>query len=419
MWRVILLCAALPLVLGRCGASSGSGENRDGAEGAVLGHDGEQEHAGEVVLGAEALDMYGVRVEEARLVSLRPTFTAPARVGFNAEAMAHVGSPLAGRIIELNVRLGSHVNVGDPLLVVESPDLGAAQSDFLIKRTAAEATGPSVDLARAAWERARGLYESSQGIALTEVQRREAEHRAAIAALKSAQAEAVAAENRLHLLGMSQQQVEALATSGEVNPRLTITAPIDGLVVQREVTLGELVSPEREALLVLADMTTLWVLADVPEARLRDVAAGAGARVRIGGTPGSKYDGTVAFISPMVDAATRTAEVRIEVRGEAMALRPGMFAQVEIIAMEPGGAEPAPAVAIPEEAVQMVEGRASVFVPVPGEENTFARRDVVVGAPVGGLVPVHSGLVEGERFVAAGTFILKAELGKGGAEHTH
>src|SRR4029453_7633884 len=138
------------------------------------------------------------------------------------------------------VRLGSDVKPGDPLVVVESPELGVAQSDYLIKRTAAETKASPVDLAKAALDRAQNLYQSSQGITLTEVQRREAEHKAAIAALKSAQAEAIAAENHLHLLGMTQEQVEALAASGEVHPRFTIVAPIAGQVVQREVTLGEL-----------------------------------------------------------------------------------------------------------------------------------------------------------------------------------
>jgi membrane fusion protein, heavy metal efflux system len=376
-------------------------------------------HADEVVLTPQAIEQYGVEVESAQLWQLRPTFVAPGRVAFNTEAMAHVGSPLTGRAVELKVRLGSDVEAGDPLVVIESRELGAAQSEFLIRRTAAHTAQPAVDLARAAWDRARNLYESTQGVTLTEVQQRESEHRSAMAALASGQAEALAAENQLHLLGMTQQQVDALTASGEINPRFTITAPIAGQVVQREITLGELVSPEREALLVIADMTTPWVLADVPAARLREVTVGAKTWVRIGGVEGQQYEGAITFISPMVDASTRTAQVRIEVPAVAGALRPGMFAQVEIVAANPSEPEPAPTIAVPEEAIQTVEGAPAVFVPVPGEANTFARRAVSIGQTVGGLVPIHAGLVEGERFVAAGSFILKAELGKSTAEHQH
>ncbi len=417
---------ALSLAAG-CGPAGQATVAHDDADRHDHGSDGGHElegeaagaHADEVVLTAAAIDTYGVEVQPAQLWQLRPTFSVPARVGFNTEAMAHVGSPLPGRVAELKVRQGSDVQIGDPLLVIESAELGGAQSEYLIKRTAAETMGPSVDLARAAWARAQSLYEASQGIALTEVQRREAEHRTEIAAQKSAQAEAQAAENRLHLLGMTQDQVDGLTASGEVNPRFTIVAPIAGQVVQREVTLGELVNPQREALLVIADMTRLWVLADVPEARLGEVALGARAWVRIGGVQGARDDGTVTFIAAIIDASTRTAQVRIEVEGAGMPLKPGMFAQVEIVATDPAGQEPRPVVAVPEGAIQVVEGGTAVFVPVSGEENTFVRRSVMVGAPVGGLVPVLSGLVEGEPVVDAGSFILKAELGKATAEHAH
>ena len=401
-------------------AAAGAGGHSEGD-----GHDhgSEAAHADEVKLTADAIARYGVKVEPAQLWRLKPTFTAPARVAFNTEAMAHVGSPLPGRAVEIKVKLGSIVKADDDLVIVESPELGEAQSDFLLKKTAAQTAQPAVDLAKTAWDRAKGLYEKSEGIALTEVQKREGEYKAAVAALRSAEASALAAENRLHLLGMKQDEVEALAASGEVNPRFTIHASIAGQVVEREITLGELVSPERESLLIIADTSILWVLADVPEARIHEVAVGATAWVKVGSIDAPRYEGAIAFISPMVDAATRTAQVRIEVRrGEqGPVLKPGMFTQVEIVATptDPAGAEPPAVIAVPEQAVQTVEGGPALFLPVQGEENTFAKRTVTVGKSVGGLIPIYAGLVEGEQFVAAGSFILKAELGKAGAEHVH
>jgi cobalt-zinc-cadmium efflux system membrane fusion protein len=100
-------------------------------------------------------------------------------------------------------------------------------------------------------------------------------------------------------------------------------------------------------------------------------------------------------------------------------LWPGMFVQVEIAATDRDQPDPMPVVAVPEDALQTVEGRSSIFVPVPGEPNTFALRPVTIGRAVAGLVPVHSGLAAGEAFVAGGSFILKAELGKASAEHQH
>src|SRR5262249_27186648 len=118
----------------------------------------------------------------------------------------------------------------------------------------------------------------------------------------------------------------------------------------------------------------------------------------------------------------RTAQVRIDVTqsaGETFRLRPGMFAVAEIAASSPDRASPGAVLAIPEEAVQSVEGGTAVFVPVAGEANTYAKRPVTVGAAVGGFVPVLSGLGENEAYVAAGSFILKADLGKSAAKHEH
>ncbi len=403
--------------------ATAAGEDPHGhADGHDHGAEPAEEHADEVVLTSEAVERYGIQIEPAQLWVLRPTITAPARVGFNTEAMAHVGSPLRGRVVEVKVRVGDAVKVGQELLVIESPELGEAQAEYLQRRVAVQTAGPAVDLSKVAWERAKGLYEQSQGISLTEVQRREAEYKTVVAALKAAESAATAAANRLHLLGMSHEAIEKLAATSEVVPRYSIHAAIDGLVVQREVTLGELVSPDREYLMVLADATKLWVLADVPEATLMEVRHGAKAWIHVGSVNregGKRFEGTVAFLSPMVDPTTRTAQVRIEVPVTELSLRPGMFAQVEIVTTNSDEAVPEATVAVPEEAVQTVEGGPAVFVPVAGEPNTFQKRAVTIGRQIGGLVPVHSGLVEGERFVSSGTFILKAELGKGAAKHEH
>lgn len=389
------------------------------------GHD-ESAHSDEVTLTPEAIERYGIKVEPAQLRVLQPTIVTPARVAFNTEAMAHVGSPLRGRAIEVKVRMGDTVKAGQELVVVESPELGEAQAELLQRQTAVMTAAPAAELSKIAWERANALFERSQGISLTEVQRREAEYKAAVANVKAAEAAAVAAENRLHLLGMDQKAVDTLTKTSEIVPRYSIRSAIDGLVVQREVTLGELVSPDRDSLMVIADIKNLWVLADVPEAKLAGIERGTKAWVTIGSSsdpsqPAPTFTGTVAFVSPIVDPLTRTAQVRIEVplgteRG--LTLRPGMFAQAEI-AHDTGGKEPTPVIAIPDEAIQTVEGGPAIFVPVEGEPNTFAKRAITVGKSIGGFVPIITGLAEGEPFVVAGTFILKAELGKAGAAHEH
>jgi cobalt-zinc-cadmium efflux system membrane fusion protein len=317
-------------------------------------------------------------------------------------------------VAELKVQVGDEVKKGDVLLVVESPELGEAQSDFIQKRGAATAAAPLVESARSAYARARELYDQTKGISLTDLQKRETDYKSAQAALQTAQTAVTAAENKLHLLGMDHAAVDELARTGEIKPHFPVRAPLAGQVTQREVTLGELVGPDREHLLIVADMTTLWVLADVPEARLKGLKKGAEAHVALAALPDEKVEGTVSFVAQTVDPATRTLKVRIEVKNGHGELRPGMFARAEIATGDPKGES---VLAVPDEAVQTVEGGPAVFVPVEGEESTFAKRAVTVGKPVGGWVPVLSGLKEGERVVVTGTFILKAELGKSGAAH--
>jgi cobalt-zinc-cadmium efflux system membrane fusion protein len=331
--------------------------------------------------------------------------------------MAHVGSAVKGRAVEIRVRLGDTVGAGAELVVVESPELGEAQSDYLQKRTAVAVATAAVEPARHAVERANKLFEKNQGIALAEVQKREAEYTAAQGAVQTAQAALEAAESKLRLMGLDEKAVETLARTKQINPRYAVRAPISGQVIQRETTLGELVSPDKESLLVIADLANLWVIADVPEAKLGDVRVGSAARVRITANA-APLEGKVSYIGPSLDASTRTAQVRIEVPNASGALRPGMFARADIAATSTAG-DGAAVLAVPEESVQTVEGKTSVFVPIEGEDNTFATRAVKVGRPVGGMVPVESGLKEGDQVVVSGTFILKADLGKAGAAHEH
>lgn len=421
--RAVLLFAAATWA--SCGdkapAEKGHGHSHDehGAEEAGHGEESHEGHSGEVTLAASAIEQYGIRIETVGQRTLVPTVRVPAQVAFNREAIAHVGSPVRGRVSELLVKLGDEVKRGDELLIIESPELGEAQSEYLQKRAFAKTAGPIVELSKDAFERAQGLLEKSQGITLTEVQKREGEYRTAEAELRNAETAAQAARNRLSLLGMNSDAITRLEESGTLDPRFTVTASIDGQIIEREATLGELVGPDRERLLAIADMSKLWVLGKVPEAKLRQVLVGRKARLLFG-TEGSHWcEGRVVYISPSLDLRTRTVDVRIEAEDRHPELRPGIFAQAEIELAPETETAAKEQLVVPEGAVMAMEGETAVFVPVEGEEGTFAKRVVAVGESVGGFRPVFSGLALGERVVVSGTFLLKAELGKGSAAHEH
>lgn len=397
------------------GASAAYAQSHDHDEDDHHDDHGEE---GVVEIHPSAAEAFGVRVEPATRRTLAPTFTAPARLAFNSEQMAHIGSAVVGRVAEMPVRLGDVAAAGDALLVLESPELGAAQSEYLQSRAIAAAAAPLVDLARSSYERGRKLYEETQGISLTEVQSRMADLQSAESALLNARAAMMGAANRLMLLGMSPEEIESMAASGEISPRVTLRAPIGGRVVRRDVTLGELVRPEQDALMVVANTRVLWAIVDVPETRLGAVGVGSVARLRFAAYPGEVFEGPVQYIGADLNEATRTARVRVEVENPDGRLRPGMFAQTELSAgPAPGGATPL--LAVPDAAVQTIEGRTVVFVRDSERYDLYEARPVMVGEPVGGMRPVFEGLTEGEPVVVASSFILKAQLGKSSARHEH
>ncbi|HRK32759.1 MAG TPA: efflux RND transporter periplasmic adaptor subunit [Tepidisphaeraceae bacterium] len=430
-WRG-LLALALPLFIGfGCERSSAkspepaAGKQDKAAdshkEGGGDDHEGHahggDEHTDEVVLTPQAIRSHGIKVSRAKPRKLTAVIIAPGRVAYNAEKVAHVGSAVTGRVAQLKVRIGDVVQTGDTLLIIDSPELGEAQSDYLQKRTAVEIAKPAVDLAKSSFERAQQLYDKDQGIALTEVQKRQGEFQAAKGNLQSATAALTAAENRLHLLGVKQDAIESLARTGEIDPQYIVRAPIGGRVIEREATLGELVGPDKERLLMLADLNPIWVSADIPETNISQVSVGSKVEITVPAIAVESFEGIVSYVAPELDPSTRTARVRVEVPNDGTRLLPGMFATASIAV---GGSAAEEAIlAVPEEAIQTVEGEPSVFVPVANEANTFTKRVVAIGQSISGFVPIYAGLKEGESFVASGSFILKAELGKAGAAHEH
>lgn len=408
------LLAALILLIGGGAVFGGPDEFPSKTEPAFTAEKDEKDKEPEQVkLSPEAIRKYGIRIGVARKRKLIARFIAPARLSFNSEAMAVIGTAIHGRVVEVKVRAGDLVKKRDALLVIESVELGEAQSDLLQKRTAVITAQGTLEPIRSVFERGKSLFDQNQGISLTELQKREIEYKTAQNALLTARAAAAAAENKLALLGMDQPSIDELSKTGRIDPRYVVRSPLAGTVVERAVNLGELVNPEREKLLLVADTSTLWAVVDVPEARLREVTRDSKATISVAAAGERTFEGTVSHIAPTVDEATRSIKVRVEVKGDP-SLKPGMFAQAQMTSTARDGEDEV--LAVPEGAIQTVNGSSAVFLPVKGEENTFAIRLISAGSAVGGMAPVASGLKEGERIVTAGSFILKADLLKASAK---
>jgi cobalt-zinc-cadmium efflux system membrane fusion protein len=308
---------------------------------------------------------------------------ATGRVTFNEDRVSRVGSPLNGRILELLVKPGDKVKKGQPLVVIASPDAQGAITDLI----AAEA---DISVARKNLERNKRLY-ADQAVPQKDVLQAEGDFTKAAAAVDRAR-------GKLEVLGIDPKQKTA---------RFTLRAPIDGTCVERPATAGMEVRADAGApLLTIADLASLWVLADVYERDLGQVATGQSATVRVPAYPTEAFTGKVSHVGDLVDPQTRTVKLRVVVDNKDGRLKPEMFAKVMLSAARVDGAPKI--LSVPAEAV-LSDGEASAVI-VARESGRFQKRTIEVGAEQDGKVRILAGLSPGENVVVEGALFIKAEI---------
>jgi len=372
-------------------------------------HDSGEEHAeeghaeGVVELTPEAAARAGIGTARAERRPLAAQLETTGHVGFDETRQAHVSPRVAGRVESVPARLGDSVRPGQVLARIDSIELGQAKAAYLQARAQAE-------LAQESHERESSLF--AERIAS------EQEMLTARAAFREAQAALRAAEETLHLYGLSQAEVDGLHYEDPRASVVEIRAPFAGRVIEKHATLGELVTPE-ETLFLLADLSRVWIWIDVFERDLAQVHLGDGVEVWADAFPDETFRGEVTYLSDQVDTNSRTVRARLDVANPGGELRPGMFARVLVTDPHAAGGGGAGVVAVPEAAVQRDGDLAVVFVPVG--ENRFERREVRLGRRAGGWAEVLAGLAEGDEVVTGGAFILKSEAAKEelGGGHGH
>lgn len=351
--------------------------------------EGKQENKEEITLTPEAVKQAGIEIGEVSLKLLSVESSFPGKVSVNETRLAHVGPRIAGRAVEVFANLGDFIKKGQPLALIDSPELGEAQSQYLKAMT-------NLQVAEKSYERAKVVLEGKV-MSTGEFQRREGEY-------LSASTEAKAAEDRLHLFGMTEEEVSSIGKGHTINSRVAIYAPVSGTLIERHLILGEVVEPVKP-LFVIADLSNLWVIADIAENDISKVGKGQRVTVVASSYPDREFTGRVVYISDTVDPATRTVKVRAEVENLNGILKPEMFAVVNI------GTGKMEALAIPESAVQR-EGEKTIIFVAKGE-NSFEKRVVTIGPEIDGFHQALSGLEKGERIVTKGAFTLKSEMMKG------
>lgn len=385
MHKNLIVAALAALFLSGCG----SGQPDTHADDKTAKKD---EHADEnlIRLSAEELKRAGVRVEPIEESELSGELLLTATVQPNQDALAHVAPRVPGRIVAVYAKLGDLVRAGQPLVLLDSLEVGEAQSAYL--QAASEAK-----LAAAAFERAEKLH-AEQVMPTKDWQRARSEH-------EKTRAQLAAATDKLRMLGVAPKSDRAAST-------FPVASPIGGTITHKHAVLGELAKPD-ESLYTVADLSTLWIEANVAEKDLAAVKRGSAAKVKVAAWPEEAFPGRVAYVGATLDKETRTVLARIEVPNRDGRLKPEMFATVVI----PTDAA-LKSLALPESAVTLVQGLPTVFIE---EGEGFEPRAVELGARAGGKVAIKSGLKPGELVAVEGVYALKARALKSqiGAGHAH
>ena len=362
---------AVLLALGGCGDKAAKGEKPVQQEA--------KEEKG-LKLTAEEQALAGIKFEEVSSRTFEDSVSVTATIRPNQDRIAKIAPRVEGRIVSVSANLGDNVRAGQSLAIMDSLAIGEAQSALLRAQS-------SERVAQADFKRAESLS-AEEIIPQKELLRSRGE-------LERASAESRAASDRLRLLGGS------ASASGRAQSTFALTAPFAGTVIQKKATIGELGSPA-EAVFTIADLSKVWIEANLTDELLSKVKTGAAATVTVGAYPGERFSGRVAYIANVLDKDSRTIAARIEVPNKDGRLKPEMFATANIAT---GGQ--LEAISVPDAAILLLQGQPTVFV---SEEGGFQPRAVETGEKLQGRTVIKSGLKPKDQVVAAGAYALKARM---------
>ena|SRR5579871_222186 len=300
----------------------------------------------------------------------------PAVVEADPGRLVKVLPPVAGRVMQLKAQLGERVTKDEPLVVIDSPDLGQAYSDY-------DRAKAGIELTRKNLDRQRGLNKIG-GAAEKDLQQAENDY-------ANAEAELRRSEARLKQIGVD-------ADTTAKSRMVTVSAPMAGSIIELDVGTGAYWNDPTASLMTIADLRTIWVTASVPESDTTLVAKGQPVEVALAAYPGEVFKGNVLFVSDVVDTDTRRTKVRIAFDNPDTRLRPGMFANVTFFAP----AQQLPTV--PTSALVLKDDLTQVYVETA--PWTFEARTVDLGFQQGDQVAIKSGVKPGERVVVKGGVLL-------------
>jgi Cu(I)/Ag(I) efflux system membrane fusion protein len=331
-------------------------------------YDGEEPAAdNQIRIGVDKVQKLGVRAEPAALRSLSKSVMVVGRIEVDERRVFTIAPKFEGWVERLHVNAtGQPVAMGQPLFDAYSPELVSAQREYAI---ATEAVKALKDAAPETQQSMKRLAESSLA--------------------------------RLKNWDVSEDQLRALTESGEARRTIAFRSPVAGVVTEKKALQGMRFMPG-EALYQIADLSAVWVVAEVHEQDIGSVRAGARARFSVAAYPDRVFEGRITYVYPMLKPETRTIPVRIEVANPGLALKPAMFANVDITVPDAGKV-----LTVPNSAV--IDSGTRRIVLVQLGEGRFESREVKLGARGDSYVEVVSGVKEGEPVVVSANFLIDAE----------
>jgi len=334
---------------------------------------------GTLTLAPDAPQWQALKLGIVTTADARLTDPVPARIAIDETHASKVQTPLSGRVGQVFVELGQRVRKGDALFSVTSPDI----ADL---RATKEKAAVDLDVARANFDRVHALVETralpAKEELLAQQQLKEAEVSSKVAGSK----------------------VDALRVSEGTDNEFTVIAPCAGVVVEKHVLVGQEVGPDASTVqMVVADLSSVWVQADLFESDATEVKEGARAVVSSPSIPGLQVEGKVDMVSAVVDPDRHTVPIRVRLANPDGALRPNTYARVRFATRSRGGTVEIPATAL-------ITDGAKQYVYVRDDQGRFARREIVAGTSRDGRVPVLSGLTPGETIVDEGGLLLDNQV---------
>jgi len=332
----------------------------------------------------------GLKFVPAQMMGFQTGAETDGKIAANDERTTQVFSPLSGHVSRIFVSLGDRVRRGQPLFAVNASEFVQGQQDL------ATALG-QVKLTKAAEARQQALFKSS-GAAQKDVQQSQAD-------LVTAEAQLEGARSRLRILGVSDAQIAQLERNGSgAGGDAVVVSPIDGVVTQKSIGLGEnigsvAVNGSAPAAMTVSDLSEVWLVGNLRETDAPQARRGQKAEVRVEALPGKVFTGTVNFVSPSVDPTSRRVTVRADIANPDGELKPEMFATFDLVT-----GPDTQSVGVPADAV-VFEGE-SAHVWVAGPNRTLALRQIVAGRAQRGMTEVVSGLKPGEQVVTSGALFI-------------